>query len=94
MVKNKIIKTKKNVATSNWNEDDVSNATNEVDKKKVKPKPNSKDAAVIAGKMKKTKKEKKKNMSKGSKKGSDDENFGASLDKLKEIDPAFYKVII
>lgn len=84
--------TKKTAAKPKWDEDEVSDsANNEVvpEKKKNKLKKVAKAAETKKdGKAKKIKKKSKKE----SDDSSDDENYGASLDKLKEIDPEFYKV--
>lgn len=89
-------KNKKNIPKSNWDEDDVSVATRNVlvDKKKKKSGNANDNLVPAAGKIAKDKKIKKKLVNKGAKKSSNvDDDFGASLDKLKEIDPEFYKVM-
>lgn len=86
-------KVKKNVVKSNWDEDDLSVAQNSVLVDKKKKSVNTMKDEGAARKTVKDGKIKKKLVKKGTKKSSDDNDFGASLDKLKEIDPEFYKVI-
>ncbi|XP_031630532.1 nucleolar complex protein 2 homolog [Contarinia nasturtii] len=93
-MKTKKLNTKKVVAKPKWaEEDDVSDsANNEVlpEKKKKKLKKVIKTAKTTKDTKAEKVKKKSKNQSNNS---SDDENYGASLDKLKEIDPEFYKFL-
>lgn len=94
--KGKSDKNKKNIIKSNWDEDDISVIASEklIDKKKKKKSGNTlKHLAAADQKIAKDNKINKKMVKKGAKKGSDVDDFGVSLDKLKEIDPEFYKVI-
>lgn len=83
--------TKKSAIKSNWDEDDISVTPNNVTVVKKKKSANAmKDSTAAVKKSVKDGKITKKVSKKGAKKASDD--FGASLNKLKEIDPEFYKV--
>lgn len=90
----KSVKPKKSAEKSNWAEDDLSDAANnevlpQKKQKKVKKAAKLPEKAVKSSKVPKTKKKGAKPQSSVS---SDEEDYGASLDKLKEIDPEFYKV--
>lgn len=96
IMKVKSVKSKKSVAKPNWAEDDLSdNVSNAVlpRKKKNKAKKvaasSEKTIKKVGGKSDKMKKKKAK---KAATESSDDEDDGAPMDKLKEIDPEFYKV--
>lgn len=97
-MKMKKIQTKKIITKPDWAEDDLSNvANNDIvplkKKEKVKKVKKIKNASEKTGKVAKTEKVKKKTKKQSSDDdGSDGEEYGASLDKLKEIDPEFYKV--
>lgn len=88
MKKTKKIQTDKEIVKSNWAEDDLSNsAINETKKKKTKK--------ILFPKTRKsteTIKNEKKNTKEPFNESSDDEDHGALLNKLREIDPEFYKV--
>lgn len=85
--------TKKSAIKSNWDEDDISVTPNNVTVVKKKKSANAmKDSTAAVRKTVKDGKITKKMSKKGAKKASDDDDFGASLNKLKEIDPEFYKV--
>lgn len=92
-MKVKRVKTKKNIIKSNWDEDDVSATTSNVLMDIKKSKNTTKHFETAAQKTSKTVKIKKKKIEQGVKNGSSNDEFGASLDKLKEIDPDFYKVM-
>lgn len=88
MVKVKKLGTKSSIVSSNWNEDDVSKTGKKaLKKKKMKIK---KTHSVNVDK--KISKNEAKNVEKAGDKYSKHDDFEASLDKLKEIDPEFYKV--
>lgn len=97
-MKVKKVQSKKVITKPNWAEDDLSNAANnDVEppkkKEKVKKLKKVKNASEKGGKVAKAEKVKKKTKKQSSDDdGSDGEEYGASLDKLKEIDPEFYKV--
>lgn len=92
-MKVKSAKTKNSVAKSNWAEDELSVSGN-TDASPVKKKKASKKISLEKpAKATKKDKIKKKRAQKPSNESSDEEEYGASLDKLKEIDPEFYKVI-
>lgn len=95
MVKVKSYKTKMNVLKSNWAEDDLSIKTSGLleSKKKKKLKKPAKHSEKLAAEIAKNDHIKRKEVRKAAKDGTDDDDFKASLDKLKEIDPDFYKVI-
>lgn len=86
---------KKNLVTkSNWAEDNVSESGN-ADVIPVKKKKELKKTSIEKPtKPSKKDKVKKKVSKKQSKDSSDEDEYGASLDKLKTIDPEFYKVIM
>lgn len=92
--KGKSGKTKKNVVKKNWDEDDISVTHSDVlGGKKKKSENTMENFGAATKKNMKSGKVKKKMVRKGAKKTSDDDDFGASLNKLKEIDPEFYKVM-
>lgn len=86
---------KKNLVTkSNWAEDNVSESGN-ADVIRVKKKKELKKTSIEKPtKPSKKDKVKKKVSKKQSKDSSDEEEYGAPVDKLKTIDPEFYKVIM
>lgn len=86
-------KTKKNAIKSEWDENDTSITQNAVLVGKKKKSVNTMKAFEAATKTVADGKIKKKMAKKNTKKPSDVDDFGASLDKLKEIDPEFYKVM-
>lgn len=85
-------KTKKKAIKSDWDEDDTSNTQSVVLVGKKKKSENTMKELASTTKIVKDGKMKKKMAKKGTKKSSDVDDFGASLDKLKDIDPEFYKV--
>lgn len=90
------VKSKKIIAKSNWAEDDVSEAK-KVLPEKLKKKKNIKKTEEFSEKMEtvsaKSKRIKKKKTKKPVANSSDDEDLDAPIEKLKEIDPEFYKVM-
>lgn len=93
-MKVKSAKTKNLVAKSNWAEDELSVSGN-TDALPVKKKKASKKISLEKpAKAAKKEKVKKKRAQKPSSESSDEEEYGGAMsDKLKEIDPEFYKVI-
>lgn len=83
----KIKSVKKKGTKANWAEDDLSETTNAeiAQPKKTKVSKVAKKSVEKVNKKNKTSK-------KDGESSSDDENFDGSLNKLKEIDPEFYKV--
>lgn len=91
------VKPKKIIAKPNWEEDDVSGGNKVLPeklkkrKKTKKTEVSSENMVTISAKSKKIKKNKTKKSVTNS---SDDEDYDAPIDKLKEIDPEFYKVMV
>lgn len=86
-----VVKTKKAGTKPKWAEDDVPDSDNNAVKLQKKKKVSTKISMDKPTKKVKGEKLKMKAAKKEPKKTSNDEH-GASLDKLKEIDPEFYKV--
>lgn len=92
-MKLKKIQTNKKSTNPNWAEDDLLESPDNISvspEKKNRNSKKTKSSDAIMEKPKNLKTDKK--LKKSPKKGSGDENYGRSLDKLKEIDPEFYKV--
>lgn len=90
-MKVKTVKSKTNSKKSSWDEENISDTAGNVDKKKKKSKNTTKLAESTPSKIAKAVKMKRKLKTEAGA-GSSDEEFDASLDKLKAIDPEFYKV--
>lgn len=90
-MKVKKVKSNKTAVKLNWAEDDLSDTANKKVTTPVKKKKKTVESVEKISKVAKVEKIKNK-AKKQSNEGSDDESHGASLDKLKEIDPEFYKV--